>query len=91
VAKRFSISFERRNWENVINDIEAAIRATEHSMPKDESAFFSDIATEFRHFKNAWRNHVMHGRAEYRFDTARRILTSVRDFMAGLATRLAEE
>ena len=56
----------------------------------DLIAFYSSAAKEFVYFKDAWRNHVAHGRAHYDQFEAARVLVHVREFMAHLCTRLKE-
>src|SRR5207302_9606798 len=51
---------------------------------------FSTAATEFVWFKEAWRNHVAHGRAQYDENDALKVITHVRGFMDRLSTRLRE-
>jgi hypothetical protein len=42
---------------------------------------YSQAATTFRHFKDAWRNHVAHSRDSYDDEQARRIFDNVVAFM----------
>ena len=51
---------------------------------------FTTAATEFIWFKEAWRNHVAHGRAQYDENDALKVITHVRGFMERLSTRLRE-
>ena len=37
--------------------------------------FYSETATQFRYFKNAWRNHVSHSNATYDEAQAEKIMT----------------
>lgn len=93
LAKYFNVSFERRNWENIINDIEAKIKNIGPSTGSDwkqDEQFYSEVAIDFRYFKNAWRNHVMHVRNSYSEESAMEIFNHVRSFMQHLATRHAE-
>jgi len=67
LALHFSVSFEHRNWENIIADIEKAIKTISHGSDKpadwkSREKVFSDVAKEFRYIKNAWRNLPMHSR-----------------------------
>jgi hypothetical protein len=54
------------------------------------ATFYSEAAKEFTYFKDAWRNHVAHGRAQYGEHDAAKVMSHVRDFMTLLATRLKE-
>ncbi len=46
---------------------------------------YSQAATTFRHFKDAWRNHVSHSRIDYDENKAGRIFDSVKLFMQDAA------
>ncbi len=89
LAAQVGISFDRRNWENVINDIEAETRKINgpHAGAdwKARQEFYSGAAKDFRYFKNAWRNHAMHYREHYEAPEAKSILDHVRAFMVQLA------
>ena len=66
----FKIPFEPENWANIIEPIEKQIREQEQTLPKgpikaDTLKFYSQAATQFFYFKNAWRNHVAHARENY--------------------------
>jgi hypothetical protein len=55
---------ELAEWETVIAQIESKIkkmRELPRSDKKDEDlTFYSNLAVQFRYFKEAWRNHVAH-------------------------------
>ena len=51
---------------------------------------FSTAAMEFTWFREAWRNHVAHGRAMYDENVALSVMTHVRSFMERLSARLRE-
>ncbi len=90
----FPWSIQLENWQNIIEKIEGEIREiqkTKKSDTKDEDLkFYSESAVQFRYFKDAWRNHVMHGRERYDPHQAQSILTHVGDFMELLSSRLKE-
>ena len=50
--------------------------------------FYSEATQDFRFFKDAWRNHVMHVRLPVDEEKAKVIGDSVRHFMSHLATNL---
>ena len=59
-----AVTIDQENWGNIIDQIEAEIRRRE-KLPRTDPLrtnlqFFSDAASNFRHFKNAWRNVVFH-------------------------------
>jgi len=93
LAKRLEIPFsdtlDLENWKTIIDQIESKIRALESmkkSREKDQKlTFYSNVAVQFRYFKDAWRNHVAHLRETYDADQAHSILIHVRDFMKQLA------
>jgi len=85
---------DQNNWQDVINAIEGRIKEIEkgsRQLPADwreRRQFYADAATQFTHFKDAWRNHAMHFRAIYDEGKADVIFRSVREFMQVLAMRL---
>lgn len=89
LATELKVSFERRNWENVINDIESEIdKINGPSWGPDwktKLQFYSGAAKDFRYFKDAWRNHAMHYREHYDATEAFSIFGHVKTFMQHLA------
>lgn len=84
----FSEPFAHENWHNIIERIESKIRKMDSSWGsdwKEKQSFYSEIATQFMFFKDAWRNHVMHGRTEYDPERAKNIYEHVCVFMQRLA------
>ena len=93
LAAMFNVDTDRNNWENIINEIESQVKKTGPTRGpdwKDEEQFYSEAALQFRFFKNAWRNHVMHVRDKYDETRAKAIFDHVRDFMTHLTGRLHE-
>lgn len=93
LAANVNLTFDLQNWQNIIEEIEAAIRVIANSLPKgapknDRLEFLSQAAREFFYFKEGWRNHVAHNRVTYDENQARSIMTHVRDFMNHLADGL---
>jgi hypothetical protein len=93
VATRFGVSFATDSWHAVIRGIEDGIdavrnkgRATLTDQDRADITFYSDVATEFRHFKDAWRNHVSHSRKTYTNHDAPPIFQHVGTFMEKLAS-----
>jgi hypothetical protein len=90
VATRFDVPFTTDSWHAVLKGIEAGITALRNkpNLTVDdrlEITFYSDAATQFRHFKDAWRNHVSHSREHYDDRDAPRVFDHVRDFMQHMA------
>lgn len=82
------------NWHNVIECIESQIKQMQNepkTPQRDENLqFFSAGASQFRYFKEAWRNHVSHARASYGEAEAFNVMLHVRDLIADLCPRLKE-
>jgi len=95
LAGVFSIPFEHKSWGEIIEPIEKAIRdiSKKKNKPanwKDDEQFYSGAASQFMHFKNAWRNYTAHVGFKYTETEAEAIYRHVREFMAHLAKRLKE-
>lgn len=93
LATKFLVSFDHKNWENIIAEIEKAIGQISKapSKPanwKQEEEKYSDIAKEFRYLKNAWRNHAMHVRQRYGFEDALSVFAHVKEFMVHVAATI---
>jgi hypothetical protein len=96
----FKAEIEVENWKNIIDLIEANLRKEtkriEEHDPKnlDKLArlkLHADSAMQFRYFKDAWRNHVAHGRESYGEHDAETILIHVTDFIRLLIARQLAE
>jgi hypothetical protein len=46
-----------------------------------------EAALDLRHFKNVWRDHIAHGRADYDENGARKVLEHTRSFMENIASK----
>jgi hypothetical protein len=88
---KFSYSIDLAEWGSVIGKIEDEIKPFREGPRTDEKdrklSFYSGCASQFRYFKDAWRNHVAHMREEYDRDQAHSILLHVRDFMERMSQR----
>ena len=94
-AAKFSVPADHANWQNIIERVEKAIRGmgTDPAKApdwKDQQEWFSQAASHFMLFKDAWRNYTAHARGKYTEEEALIIFGSVRAFMQKLATRLHE-
>jgi hypothetical protein len=88
LAAVFVVPFKFENWHNVIEQVESKIRKIDSAHGadwKDKQKFYADVACEFMFFKDAWRNHVMHGRDTYDSEAAQNIHSHVCTFMKKLA------
>ena len=94
MAKALDVGYQIENWGKMIQEIEAKIKAFDALAKSPEKTemkrFYSDAAMEFRYFKDAWRNHVVHENILFDEDRTRTILEHVRSFMQSLATKLSE-
>jgi hypothetical protein len=83
-------TIELENWKTLIDQIEKKLKSFSQapkSMTKSEKLqFYSEAASAFSHFKDAWRNHVSHSRANYNEHDALVIFNNVYAFMHSLAT-----
>jgi hypothetical protein len=95
LAADVGVPFEFENWKNIIDQIGSKITALDNTLPRGQAKserlqFLSTAATNFQFFKEAWRNHVSHGRSVYNAEEAVGILQHVRLFMRTLAARIGE-
>jgi hypothetical protein len=95
LARDLHVPYGADHWAVVIQNIESEIAKQERRLPKGKEKtetlkFYSQAAIEFRYFKDAWRNHVAHARADYDEHQAISIISHVHDFMAQLSTRLGD-
>lgn len=97
IAKRVGVQFpvptELENWKSIVDQIISRIDSetrTLEQQPKSherntELQFLGEAALQMRHFKNAWRNSVAHGRDHYGEQEAELVFRAVRDFMQKMA------
>ena len=90
------VSFGEGTRHRAFDRIEKRISVLD-SQVKQQSAwrkkrqFYMEAVAEFRHFKDAWRNHAAHGHAHYDEERAEKIIEHTRSFMQVLSTRLKEK
>jgi hypothetical protein len=96
LAKKLKVKLPKpvdlTEWGGLLAAIEVEIKKIElsprtHKRDRDLE-FFHGAAAQFRHFKNAWRNHVMHTRSMYDERQAMSVMAHVREFMQHIATRV---
>jgi hypothetical protein len=94
LAKDLSVEHEIENWGRVIERMEIAIAEVEKQkrtrLKLYRQQFYGECAVEFRYFKNAWRNHVMHTASTYSEAEAEKIMEHVKNFMERLSLELTE-
>ena len=85
---------ELAEWQALISNIETKIKEMQQlskSTNKDENiTFYSDAASQFRYFRDAYRHHVAHARKNYEEDQAKSIMDRTEEFLKSLATKLSE-
>lgn len=88
------ISPAHENWNAIIEQIECAVRELgkqKKSQQKTDDETFFGAATQHLYFvKNAWRNHVAHGRESYGDDEAAKIMSRTLEFTESLCSRFKE-
>jgi hypothetical protein len=89
-ASVFSIPADHTNWQTIIDQIEKHVRdmpkaPTKAADWKEKQEFYSQAASSFMFFKDAWRNYTAHARGKYVEHEADTILGNVRAFMQRLA------
>jgi len=88
MAAKFNVPSDQRNWHNIIEEIESAIRKMDRSWGTDWKSLqsqYAEVACQFMFFKQAWRNHVAHGRDTYDLSRTMTILIATEHFMNRLA------
>jgi hypothetical protein len=87
---------ELQQWKDILDGVENEVKniagwPNSLGIAKTQAEeFYNGALAEFRGFKDAWRNHVMHSRRDYEFDEAKTVVSHVSRFMRTLATRLSE-
>jgi|SRR5665213_488201 len=82
-------------WEDILNQLPDKVDAKLKKLPRGKSKqeaqeFYLPILQDIRAIRDAWRNHVMHTRAEYSHEDADAILAHVKRTMRMLATGVSE-
>lgn len=84
-----------QNWQNILNAIEARLKAASHSgkksaADKEREHFYAQLGGEFKFFKDGWRNYAMHAVEHYSDRDAEQMLTHV-DYFVELASKHLSE
>lgn len=93
LATALKVKNDEKSWQHLLNHLQGAWNAIESGARKPSGwtklrQFYSECFIEFRHFKDAWRNHAMHARSTYDEEKAKLILEHTKSFMKHLATKL---
>jgi hypothetical protein len=84
------------DWEHMLSQLQARIdvklnRIKRGKLKQDAQEFYYPALQDIRGIRDAWRNHVMHTRAEYNHQDADAILRHVERLLTTLAKRIREE
>ena len=90
---KMPVHIDLANWLEIIRAIETEIasrtavlaNAKRTSRRDKKLTYYAEVASNFRYFKDGWRNHVSHGRANYDETQAEVVYSHVRTFMQLLA------
>jgi hypothetical protein len=90
LAMRFNVPFAKDSWHTVIRGIEDGIKELRNQgnlteKDRQQISDYSESASQFRYFKDAWRNHVTHRSIHYDSNGAELVWRHVRDFMQKMA------
>jgi hypothetical protein len=91
MAARFGVPFATDSWHRVIKGIEDGISDLRNKpsltdLERREITYYSEAASQFRHIKDAWRNHVSHAREHYDERDANSVCAHVKELMQHLTT-----
>lgn len=90
----FSYPLALAEWGKIVGEIEPKInelKAGPRSAEKEANLqFYSEAASQFRHFNNGWRVRAAHARANYGKDQAIKVYDHSVSFFQTLSTRLRE-
>lgn len=91
LATELGVNHASQNWQNIIEQIESAIKREQRTLPRGEPRnirlqFLSEAAKEFMYFKDGWRNYVSHNKRAYTEAEARSVLEHGRQFMLSLVS-----
>jgi hypothetical protein len=79
-------------WNTIIVKVDKAIAANTATTPKKSwkkrEVFYSELVSDIRAMKNAWRNPTMHFRRNYTDEQATKVYLRVQEFMIQTATEL---
>jgi hypothetical protein len=86
----FGMVMSHTNWQPFIAEIESKIRDLQKKPGRTEAEknrheFYSQAASSFMIFKDAWRNYTAHSRGKYTEEEADAIYRNVASFMKKLA------
>jgi hypothetical protein len=82
LAAKVGVPYQRRNWQNIINQIASKLKSAPKGTERD---FYVEVNAQFGFLKDAYRNHSEHARDDrYDMPKALSILNHVLGFMQAL-------
>jgi hypothetical protein len=98
MAKATKMPIKKGEWQQLINLLEDHLQSMRNNLAQPKKPLtqgqtralraaigkYSEAAAQFRHVKDAWRNHTMHAGKVFDETQARSILTGVKYFMRAL-------
>jgi hypothetical protein len=89
------VPIEYSEWEKLLDQlqdrVDAKLSRLKRGVQKQKlQEFYYPALQDLRGFRDAWRNHVMHSRAEYTREDALAVFSHVKRFMLNLSSRIAE-
>jgi hypothetical protein len=82
-------------WERILDGLQTAVDAKITKMKRgkakqDLQEFYYPALQDIRGIRDAWRNHVMHTRAEYGLEDVMAVFSHVKRLMKNLSSRVSE-
>ena len=89
------VPIEYSEWEKILDELQGKVDAKLFRLKRGAEKqklqeFYYPALQDLRGFKDAWRNHVMHSRADYTREEAMAVFSHVERFMVNLSTRIGE-
>ncbi len=86
---------EYSEWEKILDQLQSRADSKLEKLKRGTDKqklqeFYYPVIQDLRAFRDAWRNHVMHTRAEYTREEAIAVFGRVKSFMENLASRVGE-
>jgi hypothetical protein len=94
-GKKTYVPLAYAEWEILLNQLHPKVeerinKLKRNALKQAEQEFYYPMLQDIRAVRDAWRNHVMHTRAEYSWKESDAVFEHVRRIMTGLATRIAD-
>ena len=95
VANDVSVTFDIQYWQTVLDEIASKVAALGKTLPRGKNKnerlqFLSEAVSEFRYFKDGWRNYVSHKHVSYGEQQALKVLGHTSSFIDALSLKLTE-